>query len=163
MAYQIRPGDVCEVETAIGLAYIQVTNHRFKMYGYAIRLIEGVYVGRPSEMSEIAQRNTKYYFFTPLQAIVRSRKHRYFHFVGNFALPHSEESPPAFLGIILGAGGTVRKWLVNAGDREIYETEKLSPREKKLSVLGLISPLLLREWIETGWTPEKEDFRNKSF
>lgn len=161
MAYVAKPGDVLEFVTNKGLSYVQITHHRDQLCGPVLRLIEGNHACRPDDMGLVAQGKTLFYFFLPIQAAVRSRKHKFFEVVGSFDVPEADHEPPYFISFFPEADGTVKKWHILKLGGGGYSTFNLSDVERKYNNKGFINPALLKNYIETGWMPELDIWRNR--
>ncbi len=57
-------GDVCEIRTPAGLAYVQYT-HPHPSMGQLVRVLPGLYAGRP-DVRELAQQKELYFIFYTL-------------------------------------------------------------------------------------------------
>src|SRR5438128_2293482 len=63
-------GDVVEIETPKGLAYVQYTyNHKEPpVYGALIRVLPGLHDSRPSDFSRLVREKERFFVFFPLGA-----------------------------------------------------------------------------------------------
>jgi hypothetical protein len=69
---QPKIGDIVEIKTARGLAYAQYIN-KHKMYGALLRLLNGLYERRPSDLGSLASSETRFVTFFPLAAAAKQR------------------------------------------------------------------------------------------
>src|SRR5437016_1378380 len=71
MARKPTIGDICEVKTPAGLAYIQYT-HDHPSMGQLMRVLPGLFAARP-DIKKLAQQRELYFFFYALQYALRDR------------------------------------------------------------------------------------------
>jgi hypothetical protein len=69
MARRLKVGDVIEIETRQGLAYAQYT-HRVEGMGYLIRVVEGTFQTRPSDLAAVVRGRTAFKAVFPLQRAI---------------------------------------------------------------------------------------------
>ncbi len=65
-------GDVLEIPTKLGLAYVQFSHYHEKppRMGAVIRVLPGFFPEQPKEFQAIADKEERYYTFFPVQAAV---------------------------------------------------------------------------------------------
>ena len=66
-------GDICEIKTPIGLAYVQYT-HDGKDMGELVRVLPGIYSSRMSDFNALAKQKELYFIFYTLQYALRARQ-----------------------------------------------------------------------------------------
>lgn len=145
-----RTGQVLEVKTPRGLAYIQYVS-RHPEYGDTIRVLPGLFTARPDDLSGLARGHSCFAFY-PLSAAVAR----------NLVTPVAVEPIPVGLeqpirlrrrGAISN-DGRVLTWLVMDGDRELLRSE-LSAEEKRLPIAAIWNHEFLVHRLADEWLPEK--------
>jgi hypothetical protein len=131
----LSPGDIVEVETGSGRAFVQVT-HRHVTYPEVIRVID--WSGGSTEVSDLAGSGTRFIAMLPLAAALQSGRIRG-RKIGTAALPERHRAFPTFATPILdkqeGVRSKVAYWWLWDGDGLRYSTEPedgaegLPPRE----------------------------------
>jgi hypothetical protein len=150
MAKRVRIGDIIEIATARGLAYVQFS-HKHVRYGALLRVLPGFYDERPRDFSKIVKQPESYVAFLPLQAAVGRH---IFGVVGNLPVPDFAKPFPLFraAGLIDPATRKAQAWWLWDGERE-WRVGELTPEQRKLPLRGIWNDTLLVERIEAGWTP----------
>lgn len=64
--HKIELGDIAEIKTSAGLAYVQYT-HDGKDMGQLVRVLPGLYPSRPADFAELAGQRELYFIFYTLQ------------------------------------------------------------------------------------------------
>jgi hypothetical protein len=152
---RLKVGDVLEVETPQGLAYIQYVGLHSR-YGDLIRVLPGLYEKRPAEFAPLVSQ-AGYMTFYPARASVRQRFNE---IVGFSPLPPEGAMPkvvrrerpnPCNLDETIG-------WtLVDSDGRETKrKRSELTEAEKKLPIVAIWDHQVLIDRICSGWTPEQE-------
>jgi hypothetical protein len=146
-----RPGDVIEVRTPRGLAYVHYTA-KHPEYGEAIRVLPGFFQVRPRDWSALLGQ-AGYFTFYPVgpavsQGLVEIAAHQP-------VLP-GREVPSTFrrYGWITPEG-QVKTWLINDGTRDVVRTE-LSAEEQRLPLAEVWNHAFLIERLVEEWHPEQE-------
>jgi hypothetical protein len=67
---EYRPGDIVEVETAKGLAYVEVT-HSHPSYPPVVRFLGGPVKERPKDITALTQRDHKVIAMVPLEGVLK--------------------------------------------------------------------------------------------
>ena len=126
------PGDVVEITTEGGLAYVQVT-HNHVSYPEVVRALPGLHGARP-ELAELANAPTVFSAMFPLggaleQGRISGQK------VGNYAIPDPDKAFPTFRMPVRDKQGNVIYWWLWDGEGLRFETgtepanDKLPARE----------------------------------
>jgi hypothetical protein len=147
-----RPGDLLELETPRGLAYVQYTGKHPK-YGGAIRVFPGLFFEtRPQDWNSLLSHES-YFTFYPVGA---AAWHGLVKIVANLPLPPEGLFPARFRrsGWITKEG-KVTLWFICEGDQETRRTE-LSAEEKKLSIASIWNHEFLIDSLVEEWRPEQE-------
>jgi len=71
MRRRLQIGDIIEIETPMGLGYVQYTQNDKQMLGEMIRVLPGIYPERPESLSDLVRGKERFFIFTPLNALLR--------------------------------------------------------------------------------------------
>jgi hypothetical protein len=69
MKQVLKIGDVLEVPTPRGLAYVQYTHHQEPL-GTLIRVLPGFHQSKPADFVELAKAKELYFVFCPIETLV---------------------------------------------------------------------------------------------
>ncbi len=155
-------GDICEIKTPVGLAYVQYT-HSGEDMGQLIRVLPGTYSSRPADFSSLASQRELYYVFYTLEYALRAKQ---VEIVSNQPIPEwAKEFPLMRLGgSVTDDEGRTINWSIGHGLR-LYTVEDarsalhvrgLTPEQKKLSIAVLRGHQAMVDSIVRGWTPERD-------
>lgn len=154
-------GDVYEISTSCGLAYIQYT-HSTPADGFPlVRVLPGLYSVKP-DIPSLAKRREMYFAFYVLPYAIKARQAKW---VSRENIPTWARAYPV-MRKRWGAGGAKGySWLIGPastpgtpeGLKSMRLVKELSAEEKNLSTFGILSHEGLVRQIETGWTPESDD------
>ncbi len=150
-------GDIFEIKTNKGLAYIQYVNEYTDppYYGSLIRILDGIFSERPTSFADLVSKSELFYCFAPL---MYKNQQKYFKKIGNEPVPKKFKTFPPFR-----MAGLNRDWdtgIVN-DDWWIWENgveTKVGPindRIKKIENLGATNLKAVKNAIERGYLPEK--------
>lgn len=118
---QYRPGDIIEIRTDKGLAYVHLT-HNHESYPPVIRLLKGLHQGRPADLERFAAENVRMTAMIPIEtALARLGLDR--EKAGHLALPQAERRFPTFRTPIRDKRGEVIYWWFWDGQGLSYATE----------------------------------------
>ncbi len=125
---KLSPGDIVEIETDGGLAYVQVT-HNHVSYPEVVRGLPGLQATRP-ELALLARAPTAFTALFPLggaleQGRITGRK------VANHPVPETDRAFPTFRMPVRGRQGNVVYWWLWDGEGLRFETD-LEPANDKL-------------------------------
>lgn len=146
------PGDVFEVLTPKGCAYIQYVLKTERM-GELIRVLPGLFPARPPSFGDLAAQKERYFVYFPLTGIVRGRG---VHFVGHEPIPPGSAALPR----TRRPGGRTRdgralNWWLTDGHHE-RRVDRLSDHERDLSLEVTWNLALLVERLASGWVPRDD-------
>lgn len=143
-----RLGDILELPTPKGLAYVQYT-HQLTKYGDLLRVLPGVYDARPPKFATLAQQRERFVLLFPLGAAVRQE---IMAIVSNEEIPEASRALPVFRrrGAITPGTSNVEWWLIQDGDRS-WRVDQLTDEQRDLPILGIWNDTLLIERIVSGW------------
>jgi regulator of ribonuclease activity B len=157
-----RIGNIYEIRTRDGLAYVQYT-HDGKHLGDLVRILPGVHSVRPSSLAELAQQKELFYIFTALNQAITKKE---IELVGNESVPEWAIPFP----IMRKAGGRARdgrvsSWFIGQGmqlntlqemQRALHVRE-LTAEQRELSLVQIWPVSTICREIERGWRPERAD------
>lgn len=115
------PGDVVEIETPKGLAYVQVT-HQHPVYSEIIRALPGLHLRRPREFGSLAAADAAFKAMVPLSDAIRRGKLRGAR-VDAVPVPAGDRPFPTFRLPIRDRASNVVYWWFWDGDGLSYGTE----------------------------------------
>jgi hypothetical protein len=119
-----RPGDVVEIRTERGLAYVQVT-HDHPSYPEVVRALMGLHRHRPADIERLVAMDTLFVSILPLGDMVR-RGAVEGELIGNTAVPGKYAVFPTFKTPIRDKTGGIAYWWYWDGESLNYEAQ---PRE----------------------------------
>lgn len=116
----LSPGDIVEIETDAGLAYVQVT-HNHVSYPEVVRMLPGPHEARP-ELAMLAKASAGFAGMFPLgdaleQGRLSGRK------LGNFPVPGESRAFPTFRMPVRDRQGNVVYWWLWDGEGLRLESE----------------------------------------
>ena len=146
-------GDVIEIETPKGLAYAQYTykHDRPPRYGALLRVLPGLFQRRPTDFSELVNQPEQFVVFFPLGAAVWRG---IVTIVANEEIPGWARRLPFFRvrgGI--DQSGRVLNWGLWDGERDYRIEGELTPEQRNLPILEVITDVILINRIVEGWSP----------
>ncbi|HSP81465.1 MAG TPA: ribonuclease E inhibitor RraB [Myxococcaceae bacterium] len=146
-----RLGDLLEVSTPRGLAYVQYVGKHPK-YGTAIRVLPGFFEVRPRDWSSLVAREG-YFTFYPVSVAISEGA---VEIVANQAIATRYELPSRFRRPGWRTKeGKVTTWLICEGARESLRTE-LSEEERHLFIASIWNHEFLVERLVEEWHPTQE-------
>ena len=120
------PGDIVEVETTKGLAYVQLT-HTHPSYPPVVKFLPGSYEHRPDNVTVLAEKPAPMAMVPLTGALNRlGLKHA---LAGRSDIPHSERSFPIFRMPIRDKQGKIIYWWFWDGQGLTYSTELMEQQE----------------------------------
>lgn len=155
MRKSIRIGDVIEIVTSKGLAYAQYTHEHSSPPGYGslIRVLPGFYDERPRDFSELVKAKHRFVKFFPLRAAVREG---IVTILANEPVPPEAKEFPIFrAGVADPKTGKVKAWWFWDGEKS-WKVGRITKKQRKMPIRGLVNDTKLVELIESGWTPEND-------
>ncbi len=149
MAKNAKPGDIYEIETRKGKAYLQ-NLLRHSEWGALIRVSEQLFNVRPSDLDMIFANGHRFLIFFPLNA---AAKQGIVNYVGTTPVPSGLDTLPLFRSGNPDREGKVKDWWLWNGERE-WKIGGLSPEQRKLPILEGVNDTALIYFIETDYRPE---------
>ena len=167
MAKKASVGDIVEIKTPGGFAYVQYT-HAGGTSGELVRVLPGLYENRPADLAQLAQQKELYFVFYILNYALRADQAEIVsnHPVPEWAKPHPIMRHSAATD---ETGKTIRWRLISAASRltleELQRTPllfQLTPEQEKLSIREIWPHAAMVRELARGWTPERaEELRLK--
>ena len=151
---RLKIGDIIEIKTTKGVAYAQYT-HRHPTYGALIRVFNRIYESSQSEFGSCIAGAPSFSCFFPLGAAV-NRKIVQIVATGEVA-SDLREFPLFRAGVIDPATKKVELWWIWDGEKE-WQIGNLTEEQRKFPIRGVWNDTYLIEKIESGWTPEADQF-----
>jgi hypothetical protein len=147
MARRAALGDVFEVATPCGLAYVQYIN-RHPEDGDVVRVIPGVYPERPPDLDALVSGPTRFAVFYPVT--VAARRGLAAH-LGNFEIPAGDRPLPHTR--LAGLGDADRYgWILYDGPRELGRVRSLSPEQASWPEAAVWNHAFLISRIASDWS-----------
>jgi hypothetical protein len=155
-------GDICEIKTPAGLAYVQYT-HEGRDMGQLVRVLPGLFSTRPTDFAELSQRKELYFAFYTLNYALRDHQAEV---VSHQPVP--EWAQPYPLMRWCGArdpSGKAIAWKIFSASSPLTVEEhqrtplihNLSPEQHRLSIHQLWPHLVMVKELARGWTPERAE------
>lgn len=145
-------GDVIEVMTSRGLAYLQyVFRHTSPpVYGELVRVLPGLYDSQP-DLHELAQQKERFFVFYPVIAACKRGLARVVgkEDVSGFRFPVMRQPG------LRDRDGNVLDWFLWNGE-QTWQIHNLTEETKQLSIAAIWNHELLIERIDEGWSPRDE-------
>jgi hypothetical protein len=137
------PGDIIEIHTDKGLAYVHLT-HEHDSYPPVVRVMKGVHVGRPADIAAHVARAPRLTAMIPLEQAL-DRLGLAHEKVGTVELPEGERKFPTFRMPIRDKQGEIVYWWFWDGKGLSYSVE-LDAIQETLPLREVMSAArLLRE------------------
>src|SRR5579862_8267381 len=115
MPRKAKIGDICEIKTPEGLAYVQYT-HDHPSMGQLVRVLPGLFSDRP-ELKKLALKKELYFTFYPLNYVLRDGQTEV---VGNEPVPESARPyPPMRVERGSDRSGKILNWLITDASKQL--------------------------------------------
>jgi hypothetical protein len=147
-----KPGDLLELSTAHGLAYVHFIGRNHD-YGDGIYVYPYWYASRPRDLQFVCK-SDGYLTFYPVQSAVRQGL---VEIVGSAPLPSDDNVRTLVLRRrgFTTPEGQVLAWIIERDGNETLKRE-LTDEERKLPIASIWNHEYLIEMIASGWRPEQE-------
>jgi hypothetical protein len=148
----LRFGDIVEIPTKSGYAYVQYT-HRIPQWGALIRVLPGIYKRRPADLKKLADRPERFVTFFPVTIAVHRK---IFKVVGHSEVPESAKKLPLFRAAgFIDRAGKVHDWWLWDGEKS-WRVGVLTDDLRRLPIKAVMNDTALISRIEKRWIPEKD-------
>ncbi len=149
-----RFGDVFEVRTPQGLAYLQYTS-KHPEYSDTVRILPGLFKTRPSP-DELAALTTQEGYFT-FYLVSLAVRHGLVELIGNYPIPAGLEAPSKLLRAgFRTSEGKALAWFLWDGTHETLLKRELTPEEQRISLAQMWNHEFLVHRLAEQWRPEHE-------
>ncbi|HVG62363.1 MAG TPA: ribonuclease E inhibitor RraB [Hyalangium sp.] len=154
-----RFGDVFEVRTPQGLAYLQYTS-KHPRYSDTVRILPGLFKSRPAP-DELAGLVTQEGYFT-YYLVSLALKHGLVERIGNYPIPAGLEAPSKLLRAgFRTSEGKALAWFLWDGTQETLLKRELTAEEKRISLAQMWNHEFLVHRLAEQWRPEHEHAERK--
>lgn len=124
------PGDIVEIETGNGLAYVQVT-HAHPSYPPVVKFLNGPYQQRPDNVASLfSGKDEESIAMVPLAGVLKKLNLPHSK-IGEAEIPYSERKFPMFRMPVRGKQGEIIYWWFWDGQGLSYSSE-LDEAQKKM-------------------------------
>jgi hypothetical protein len=156
-----RIGDIAEIKTAAGLAYVQYTHDNVDM-GQLVRVLPGLFDARPPDFRELARQKELYFVFYTLNHALSNRQAEV---VSHQPVPEWANPYPLMRHGGFSKNRDTQTWKVLDASTSLTvdalsrmrKLHDLTAEQKRLSIYLLRPhPVMLRD-LARGWTPERAE------
>jgi hypothetical protein len=154
-----RFGDVFEVHTPRGLAYLQYTS-KHPEYSDTVRILPGLFKTRltPDELATLITQEGYFTFYLVSLAL----KHGLVELIGNYPIPAGLGSPSKLLRAgFRTSEGKALAWFLWDGTQETLLKRELTSEEKRISLAQMWNHEFLVHRLAEQWRPEHEHAERK--
>ena len=152
MTKKLEIGDIVEVQTGKGKAYVQFSHDARRHGGALIRVLPGLHQHRPDHLDQLAAGPELYFTIFPLKHALAQRLVTK---VGHQPVPESARPFPLMRAPGWYRDGKVLDWWLCDGENE-WRIGQLTPEQEKLSIRAIWPLPWLIEMLEDGWLPWAE-------
>jgi len=150
---QLTPGDIIEIPTRRGLAYVQFTHDYDDEQCEVVRVVRGFFERRPEDFESLAARDD-FVAKTDLRLALKERPE--WRIVGRAEIPDRRRALPVFRDVDRDpVTGRARSWIFVEGDR-VWHQEQMTPEQRSLPLTWIMFDGALKARIEAEWTPASE-------
>lgn len=146
-----RPGDILEVSTSRGLAYIHYTA-RHPEYGDTIRVLPGFFATRPADFASLAASVEAYFTFYPVGAAVY---HGLVQIVARIPVAPGKELPLRYRRRGASNSERIITWFIWDGTKDTLVWE-LSEADRHLPIASIWNHEALLYYLVHDWRPEQD-------
>lgn len=154
-------GDLCEIKTPAGLAYVQFT-HDLKKRGQLVRVLPGLFHTRPTDFGSLAKQRELYFTFYTLNYAVDGQQAE---IVSSQPIPEWAQPYPLMRWGMPDRNGRVADWKIFSASTSLTVEEhqrtpltyNLTPQQLRLSVYLLRPHPAMVKDLARGWTPERDE------
>jgi hypothetical protein len=152
---QLKRGDVFEIRTDKGLAYVQYT-HDHKDLGPLVRVLPGMFSSRPDNLKGLVVGPTRFVVFYP---IVDAARRSLAQLIGSFPIPNHADAFPLMKWVKPKLDGTL-EWSLWDGRTHVRDgIRSLSHEEMDLPDVTIFNHDYLLERLVSDWSWRQETER----
>lgn len=158
---KVKVGDVCEIQTPAGLAYVQLT-HPSMGSGEVVRVLPGLFSTRPTDLASLVNKPELYFVFYTLSNAIREHDAL---IVANHPVPPWARPYPLMRWCIRDPSGKPIGWKIFKASAQLTVQEHLrtpvirdlTPEQYRLSIRQLWPhPVMVKE-LAREWTPVRDE------
>lgn len=143
-------GDILEVRTAKGLAYLQVAL-RNATFGEFVRILPGIFSERPGDLEMLAKKDATFSTFFPASYATGEGL---LEKIGHADVPENDQVLPLMrMGVDRDGSGSILSWSLFDGEKQV--AAKMAEDERELPIVSVPSFDVLQRMI-TGEHPTHE-------
>ncbi|MBA3330616.1 MAG: hypothetical protein H0T39_07035 [Actinobacteria bacterium] len=148
-----RPGDVVELETRDGLAYVQYCLE-YPMMASLVRVLDGIFSQRPTDLGALVEASDRFVAFFPFFPLRAAVRRGLMAVVAHHDVPESLRTLPLFKsGGYRDPEGRVASWFLWDGGESVHVGKALTDEQQSLPDREIVNDTLLIERILEGWKP----------
>jgi hypothetical protein len=148
-----RLGDVLEVSTPRGLAYIHYTYFTYQPYWEAIRVLPGFFTERPADFTTLVDSPEAFFAFYPARVAVSQGA---VEIVAHHPVPPEKAFPAVYRRTgAISREGRVLAWIICEGTKETLVRE-LSEEQRYLPIARILMHDSLISYLVKEWRPEQD-------
>lgn len=148
----VRIGDVIALDTSKGVALAQVV-HRDRLYGTLIRVLQPLFETIPADVVAAVRAPDRFYTFFPVNAAISKGIVQK---IGQAPVPPEAQAFPVLrVKGDIQKNGSVSTWWLWDGTKE-WPVGLLDAETRRLSIAEVVNDTLLRQRIESDWTPSAD-------
>ncbi len=160
IAKKVRIGDIVEISTPAGLAYVQYT-HDGGTNGELVRVLPGLYENRVSDLASLARQKELYFVFYIMNYALRTGQAEV---VSNQPVPEWAKAHPMMRhAAAFDDFRRVIRWRIVSAASQLTPQElirtplltELTPEQEKLSIREIWPHAAMVRELARGWTPER--------
>lgn len=144
MASKIRTGDVFELATPCGYAYLQYS-HEHPEYSSLIRVLDGLHPKRPDDLAEFVAAPERFVVFFHIKSALSDG---FVERIGQYPLPQAARDFPQMRMSLFGTGWLI---LANAVD-EVARVRDLNPEQRLTPTVEIWPQPILRSRVASTWS-----------
>jgi hypothetical protein len=146
----IKSGDVFDIQTKAGFAYLQCVRETTKIDCETVRVLQGTFTNFScANLDQLIKKPEMFFIQFPLKYAVKKKIVR---IVGNYPIPQSVRVPRYYRSKHIIRGEFLGWHIVDSETNKRELVQELTDDQMELSPNGMWNDTLLVERIEQGWT-----------
>jgi hypothetical protein len=149
----VRINAIIQIHTNRGYAYAHYS-HKLPGKSPIIRVLEGFDQNPQTDLDRLVRRTTRFFTFFPLKTAVKQKK---VEIIGYHPVPEFAQQCPVFkvASSVNPATKKLNFWAIWDGEKTT-EMKEFSEEQKNYPTFETMTSWLLRERLETGWSPRDD-------